>query len=139
MSISYELYNAPEERASMNTWDKAYSMPIDTPENVMKKLSSVYPRIKKWSSRERWSTDPSNPYVASYYTLGENNCDPRNEYIDINIIQHSDGFIHWISIRKGSPKLVSEIKALFNLKYVFEGQSCRLLDPDKYKGNWEPI
>lgn len=103
MGISYELYNAPDEKAMMNQWDKAYSLPIDTPNNVKSKLSLKYPSIDKWEVSETVNPPASNPYTKYHYALGSNNCNSREEYIEITLVEHIDGYIHWISVSRLGP------------------------------------
>jgi hypothetical protein len=142
VGISYDLYNAPSEWAKMNTWGEAHSLPIGSPKEVKQKLEQLYPnRITKWDYHDysKYNTKTGSPYVGAYSTLGTDNCAIGNEYIDLSVTEHIDGKIHLISVARGSPRLVREILDAFNLKYVFEAQSCTLLNPYKYKGNWEPI
>lgn len=141
MSISYELYNAPADKAMMNEWDKDYSYPIERPDAVIRRLEALFPRIKNWQHQgwKEYDQAQEKTFVGSYSALAEDNCNPENEYIDVSLIEHRDGFIHWISITKGSPKLIREVLEEFDLEYVFEGQSCKLLDPYQYRDNWEPI
>lgn len=108
----------------MNDWDKDYSYPIECPDALMKRLEVLFPRIKIWKYLD-WkecNLARENPFVGSYSTLGEDNCNPENEYFDVSLIEHLDGLIHWISVTKGSPNLIRELLEEFSLKYVFEGQ-----------------
>lgn len=139
MSISYELYNAPSKYAQMNEWGKDESLPIAKSQEVKDKIMRLYPRIKQWNRYEDNSTSPLFDYPVRYFALGVNNCSIEEEYLDITISEHRDGYIHFISVRKGSPKLVRELLEEFQLRYVFEMQSCRLIDPYKYVDNWMPL
>lgn len=139
MSISCDLYNAPPEHARMNEWEKDESFPIGTPSEVMQKIMKLYPRIKRWEKNENIYASPLWDYPVGYHALGENNCSIENEYLDLGLSEKSDGYIHFIGVRKGSPKVVRELLEALKLQYVFEMQSCRLIDPYKYRGNWELI
>lgn len=139
MSIAYELYNAPPEHAQMNKWEKDESLPIGPSLEVMQKIMMLYPRIKKWDRSENIYASPVYDYPVGYSALGENNCSSENEYLDLSLSEMSDGYIHFINVRKGSPKVVRELLEEFKLQYVWENQSSRLIDPYKYCGNWVPI
>lgn len=138
MSISYDLYNAPPKYARMNEWEKDESLPIAMSQEVQDRIIRLYPRIKQWERHEDKCPSPLFDYPVKYSALGVNNC-REEEYLDITILVHRDEFIHFISVRKGSPKVVIELLEEFRLNYVFEMQSCRLIDPYKYVGNWMPV
>ncbi len=123
----------------MNQWDKSYSFPIDIPENIKKKLYELFPSITEWIISEYKNDNNLMPYTFFHFTLGNNNCDQNEEYIEITLVEHEDGNIHRIRITRGSPHLVATIQKAFGIKFVLQNQSCELLDPTKYKGNWEPI
>jgi hypothetical protein len=139
MSITFNLYNAPSEHALMNKWGKDESLPIGTPLEVKQRIMNIYPRIKKWDRYENSHSSPLFDYPVFHSALGENNCSLENEYLDLSLSENRDGYIHFIDVRKGSPRILRELLEEFKLQYVFEMQSCRLIDPYKYKGNWEPI
>lgn len=139
MSISYELYNAPPGNARINAWGRDESLPIASPEEVKDKIMRLYPRINGWNRTEDSHTSPLWDYPITHSTIVKENCSPEKEYLDIIIMENRDGYIHFISVRSGSPKLVRELLETFQLQYVFEYQSCRLIDPYKYTGNWQPV
>jgi len=136
VGITYELYNAPEEQAKMSSWDKHYSEPLGVPNDMKRALRSKYPRLKEWEEY-RYGADVD--LVAAHSASGTDNCNPNNEYLDITLYEHQDGYIHSVRVTRGSPKLVGEVKDLFDIKYVYEAQSDQLLNPNDFKGNWEPI
>lgn len=123
----------------MHEWDCDKSLPIAKPKEVQDRIMSLYPRISHWERYENNHSSPLFDYPVSYSALGADNCSANTEYLDITIMQNRDGYIHFISVRKGSPKLVKDLLEEFELQYVFEMQSCRLIDPYKYIGNWEPM
>lgn len=139
MSISYELYNAPPGYSRINEWEKDESLPIARPEEIKDRIMRLYSRISSWSKFEDSQTSPLWNYPISYSTIVSDNCSPEKEYLDITIMEHKDGYIHFVSARGASPKLVRELLEEFQLPYAFEWQSCRLIDPYKYTGNWEPV
>lgn len=47
--------------------------------------------------------------------------------------------VNEISARKNSPKLVRMLMEEFKLKWVFEVQSMRLLNPYNHQVNWEKV
>lgn len=138
MSITYELYDAPEERAKMSDWDKDYSMPIGMPEDMKQSLEQSYPRIRDWEV-SRNENAANSTFAVCHTALAVDNCCLENEYIEIYLYENSDGYIHHVRVGRGSPKLVGEIQDLFSIKYVYEGQSDQLVNPKSYKDNWEPI
>jgi hypothetical protein len=140
MSISYDIYNTEDEFADMSKWECDHFHPIGIPERVIEEINALFfPRTLSWKYYDSSSSTSSTPYVGSYSALATGNCDPDNEYIDLYLTVHKKGYVCEISARKASPKLVQMLMERFSLKYVFEMQSCRLLDPYLYEGNWNFI
>jgi len=140
MSVSYDIYNTDEEFADMSHWECDHFHPIGNPDRVIEEINNMFfPRTLSWNYHDSSSNMPDYPYVGSYSASASENCNLDVEYVDLNLRVHREGYVCEISARKGSPKLVRMLMEKFNLKFVFEMQSCRLIDPYRYKGNWELI
>lgn len=138
MAISFKLYNAPSDKADMNIWDKDYSLPIVLADSMMQSLQQLfYPRITGWRYHEYHHNNQNT--IELYSALVKNNCDIEQEYIDIYLEKYKDGYIHILSIKKGSPIFIQHIIQAFNLDYVFDMDTSQLIDPYKYQGNWQLI
>jgi len=51
--------------------------------------------------------------------------------LDISLMENGDGYIHIIDVNRCSLKIVRELLEEFQLNYVWEMQSCRLINPYK--------
>lgn len=138
MGISHYLYNAPQGHSGMHA-DGDESLPIAKAEEVKNRISPLFPELGHWEKHEENVTHPSYNYPNFYSALGRNNCNPNNEYLDITLMEHGDGYIHIIDVDRASPKLIKKLIEAFNLSCVWQMQACTLVDPYQFVGNWEPI
>lgn len=139
MSLCYDLYDTASNNPYVNEWDKDRSLPIAPAAEVQRRIMRLYPQIAGWRRDENTFTSPQFDYPVSYSDLGSGTCSPDEEYLDITLLENRDGFIHFISARSASPELLRALLEEFGLKYVFEGQSCNLIDPYQYDERWMPL
>ena len=139
MSISYKIYNSDPEHSDMSKWECDHFGEIGMPDNVITSLNHLFlPRKLAWDYSS--SNTGTTPYVGYYSALitGEK-IDTEQEYIDLKLTVHKDGYVCEISARKASPKLLQIIMEEFSLKYVFEMSGMELINPYLYEGNWVRI
>lgn len=139
MGVSFDLYNAPADKTDMKQWDKDYSLPIDSPNTIMKILQKMYPRIIEWDVRSIPTFSGAQSHEKSHSLLVVDNCRNDNEYIDINLHECSDKKIHMITLYRASPKLCQVIMDAFNLNYLYVMEAGSLIDPKEYKDDWVKI
>ena len=143
MSVSYVIYNALEEWADMSQWDSDHFLPIGNPSDVIDRLNRMFePRTLKWDYMDYPSltnAPKDSPYVGSFSALElVREPDTDADYIDLSVTKHERGYACEISARKGSPGLIVRIMEEFQLRYVLEIGTLRLVNPYDYEGNWEP-
>jgi len=134
VGITIFLYKAPKTHKGIHE-DGDESFAIGKPEIIKKRVMDIFPRIEGWSKYENDLVHPSYNYPLSYNSIVNGNCEPNNEYIDISLMENGDGYIHIIDVTKGSSKLIRRLYEEFEFQYIWEMQSCKLIDPYSYNEN----
>jgi hypothetical protein len=128
MGWSHILYKTPQPD-ELRGWSSDKSSPINVPDNVKKRLLSLFPELGDWDIFEHATISDKWPTKASHSAMCDYDCSSDKEYIDIAIIENTDGFIHFIAARKSSLKLLRMIMEEFGLNNAVYDQTLEVIDP----------
>jgi hypothetical protein len=101
----------------MNEWEEMHAVPIGDPDQVMRKLDSVFPGLRWSAAGGAWNGRGAE----------QDKC-----YLDIWLHPDDEGTLHFIVMNKAPPSAMRKVCEAFELNYVAAPEAGDLVDVHAY-------